>query len=141
VLGAVAGSTNALVMGPTSGGGLNGMIAFRNNTGDDAVPVYDGVGAGRVFVVGGVYTGGIAASQFYGQGLALGGATPTVGADEIGLGTTISSSAGELAGYLVINIGGVNYNVPYYRVTVDAKPLAAIPKSGGFAEARSVRGV
>lgn len=123
VLGAIGGSTKALVTGPTSGGGLNGIIAFRNNDGDNAIPPYDGVGAGRVFVIGSVYTGGIAASQFYGQGLALGGATPAVGAGEIGLGTTTSASAGALAGYLVINISGVNYNVPYYQPGLKRAPV------------------
>jgi len=53
----------------------------------------------------------------------LTGAPPTVGAGQVGLGTTTATSAtagangavpAQVAGYLVVNIGGTNFKIPYF---------------------------
>lgn len=78
------------------------------------------------------FTGGIApvslggtyrAAQIHGP-LRLGGSTPAVSTGELGLGGETSTTVGAAgsaaplpgapAGYLIVNIGGTNYKVPYY---------------------------
>jgi len=51
------------------------------------------------------------------------GQTPAVAAGQIGLGSTTANTAsagtqgpppGQVVGYIIVNIGGTNYKVPYY---------------------------
>ncbi len=63
-------------------------------------------------------------SSITGQTLKLTGATPTVASGQVGLGTTVSTSAtagtvavpAQAAGFLEVNIGGTMYKVPYYNI-------------------------
>lgn len=43
------------------------------------------------------------------------GPTPSVPPGQVGLGASLAITAGPLAGYLLINIGGTNYKLPYYQ--------------------------
>lgn len=62
---------------------------------------------------------------YSGQSLKLTGAAPTVSAGQVGFGSgtgTVVGAAGSASalpslpvGYLTVNIGGTNYNVPYYN--------------------------
>jgi hypothetical protein len=47
--------------------------------------------------------------------LSLIGPTPSVPPGHVAIGATLAATAGTLAGYLTINIGGTNYKVPYYH--------------------------
>lgn len=57
------------------------------------------------------------ASQFISPTATLTGVTPStgVGTGQVAFGTTTTSSASNLAGYLEVNIGGVLYKLPYYH--------------------------
>jgi hypothetical protein len=47
--------------------------------------------------------------------LTLIGPTPSVPPGHVGIGASLAITAGTLAGYLTINIGGTNYKLPYYH--------------------------
>lgn len=47
--------------------------------------------------------------------LTLIGPTPVAPPGQVAIGATLAPTAGTLAGYLTINIGGTNYKLPYYH--------------------------
>lgn len=95
----------------------SGDLKLRAKSGGGSVWLGD-TGSTPIFVNGGNMF-------FQSGGVVLEAAAPTVAASRVGLGngTAISATAGangavpsQVAGYLIINVGGTNFKVPYFNV-------------------------
>ena len=106
------------------------------NVGTPATPLTAVLMGGRAGIALTIYDGGSAALTFDGSqngtfankvtlpGTVMTAAAPTVSANQVSLGGTVASSANTTgggltlpllaAGYLVINVAGTTYKVPYY---------------------------